>query len=94
MVRYRVEIRKVSERDNIVARTAGRLRMARGKKMAERRETRGPSPYFIKDSLCSSSLSTHISLTRDLHQSGKYCIRAGGLTVGIGGLKLFLGFSV
>jgi hypothetical protein len=46
MVRYRVEIRKVPERDNIVARTKGGLRMARGKKMAERRETRGAQPLF------------------------------------------------
>ena len=43
-------------------------------KDGENGEAGGPSPYFIKDSLCSSTLSEHIPAEEREHLSGKYCI--------------------
>ena len=61
--------------------------------MAERRGARGPSPYFNKDSLCSSSLSGYISLRIYFHQSGEYCMRARGQTVDTGFEQRLCGIS-
>jgi len=72
MLRYPAEIRKALE--------AGYYR-ASEEKMAERRGACGPSPYFIKDSRCSPSLSPHISSSRDLHQSEESCMCGQGVTV-------------